>query len=209
MSEVTTLRLLLVRHGETDLNREHRMQGRTDRPLNDRGRRQLGALAERLRDERIDAAWASDLVRARDSARILAAPHGLAVSEDPRLREQDFGDWEGAVWPGLESVAAPGDVDRFLADADFHPPGGESKSEVLARLDSFFAERFAVAAGETILVVSHGGPVQVLLHAALSIPWSTAKRLYASNGGLTEMLRVDGYWRLVTFDGKSHLRGLA
>ena len=87
--------LLLVRHGETDWNAEGRLQGHTDRPLNDYGRRQAQALADRLAGEDIDAVYASDLSRARETAEILAAKHGLTVVVDPDLREKNWGNWEG------------------------------------------------------------------------------------------------------------------
>jgi broad specificity phosphatase PhoE len=87
--------LLLVRHGETDWNAEGKLQGHTDRPLNDCGRRQAKALAGRLAAERIDAVYASDLSRARETAEILGEKLGLAVVVDPDLREKNWGTWEG------------------------------------------------------------------------------------------------------------------
>jgi broad specificity phosphatase PhoE len=87
--------LLLVRHGETDWNAEGKLQGHTDRPLNDFGRRQAQALADRLAGESIDAVYASDLSRARETAEILGAKLGLPVLVDPDLREKNWGNWEG------------------------------------------------------------------------------------------------------------------
>jgi len=87
--------LLLVRHGETDWNAEGKLQGHTDRPLNDYGRRQAQALADRLAGESIDAVYASDLSRARETAEILGEQFGLAVVVDPDLREKNWGNWEG------------------------------------------------------------------------------------------------------------------
>ena len=87
--------LLLVRHGETDWNAEGKLQGHTDRPLNDYGRRQAQALADRLAGEAIDAVYASDLSRARETAEILGARLGLPVVVDPDLREKNWGSWEG------------------------------------------------------------------------------------------------------------------
>ncbi|HWX09771.1 MAG TPA: histidine phosphatase family protein, partial [Gaiellaceae bacterium] len=85
--------LLLVRHGETDWNAEGRLQGHTDRPLNEHGRRQAHALAERLAGDDIAAVYASDLARARETAEILGAKLGLPVSRDAGLRERDWGNW--------------------------------------------------------------------------------------------------------------------
>ncbi len=87
--------LLLVRHGETDWNAEGKLQGHTDRPLNDYGRRQAQVLADRLAGESIDAVYASDLSRARETAEILGEKLGLAVAVDPDLREKNWGNWEG------------------------------------------------------------------------------------------------------------------
>ena len=87
--------LLLVRHGETDWNAEGKLQGHTDRPLNDYGRRQAQALADRLAGKSIDAVYASDLSRARETAEILGAKLGLPVVVDPDLREKNWGNWEG------------------------------------------------------------------------------------------------------------------
>ena len=86
---------LLVRHGETDWNAEGRLQGHTDRPLNESGRRQARELAERLADEQVDAVYASDLARARETAAIVGDRIGLPVVLAPDLREKDWGSWEG------------------------------------------------------------------------------------------------------------------
>src|SRR3954469_18439411 len=91
--------LLLVRHGETDWNAEGKLQGHTDRPLNDYGRRQAEALAERLAEERVDAVYARDLARTRETAEIVGARLGLPVVLDPDLRERNWGTWEGLT-PG-------------------------------------------------------------------------------------------------------------
>ena len=87
--------LLLVRHGETDWNAEGRLQGHTDRPLNDYGRRQAAALAEELAGREIDAIYASDLARARETAEIVAARIGLPVALDVGLREKNWGSLGG------------------------------------------------------------------------------------------------------------------
>src|SRR3712207_5307832 len=84
--------LLLVRHGETDWNRDHKWQGHTGPPLNEVGRRQATELAEQVTD--VDVIYSSDTIRAKETAEIIAARLGLAVETDSRLREVDFGRWE-------------------------------------------------------------------------------------------------------------------
>src|SRR4029079_16051617 len=87
--------ILLARHGETDWNVERRVQGHSDTPLNDRGRGQGRALAEELAGEPIDAVYSSDLLRAHETARIVAEQRGLDVTRSRDLCEKNVGTWEG------------------------------------------------------------------------------------------------------------------
>jgi len=127
---VTTL--LLVRHGETDWNADGRLQGHTDRPLSEFGRRQARQLAEELADEELDAIYASDLSRARETAQVVGARLGLAAVLDPDLREKDWGTWEGLTAVEREQVELAGESteahkDRVLGAlkriAERHPGG--------------------------------------------------------------------------------------
>jgi broad specificity phosphatase PhoE len=145
---VTTL--LLVRHGETDWNAEGRLQGHTDRPLNEFGRRQAAALAERLADDGIDAVYASDLARARETAEILAERLGLPVATDPDLRERNWGNWEGLTGSERDRVDYVGE------ERDAH---GERVIRAVRRI----AEQHP---GERIVVVTHGGSLRRIQVAA-------------------------------------------
>src|SRR5262249_58138144 len=98
----------LARHGETDWNRARRWQGHADRPLTERGRAQAVALAERLADIALDAIYASDLRRARETADFVAARQGLAVLELRELREVDVGSWEGLTREEAEETFPEG-----------------------------------------------------------------------------------------------------
>ena len=128
-------RILLVRHGETEWNAAGRVQGWTDSPLSDRGRAQAARLAARLAAFPLAAVYASDLSRARDTARALAAPHGLPVLDDPGLRERCYGDWEGLTLSELEA-RYPDAWDRYHRQRalDVLIPGGETWEEVAARV---------------------------------------------------------------------------
>jgi broad specificity phosphatase PhoE len=145
---VTTL--LLVRHGETDWNAEGRLQGHTDRPLNDVGRRQAAALAQRLADDGIDTVSASDLARARETAEILAERLGLPVATDPDLRERNWGNWEGLTGSERDRVDYVGE------ERDAH---GERVIRAVRRI----AEQHP---GERIVVVTHGGSLRRIQVAA-------------------------------------------
>ena len=149
--------LLLARHGETDWNRELRIQGSSDIELNGLGRRQAQALAQELTDVDLDAVYASDLARARQTAEAVAATHGLEVRFDPRLRERSFGSWEGLT---REDIAE-------LPHGSQHD--GESDEEVRARVLEAINEIAAAHPGEQVLVVSHGGALNALWHHALGV----------------------------------------
>jgi broad specificity phosphatase PhoE len=136
--------LLLVRHGETDWNAEGRLQGHTDTPLNDYGRRQAAALAETLAGDGIDALYASDLARARETAEILGARLGLVVELDPDLREKDWGTWEGLTPMEREAV-------EFVGEST-----DEHRERTLRALRAI-AERHPE---QSVLVVTHGGSVR-------------------------------------------------
>ena len=155
--------LLLVRHGETDWNAEGRLQGHTDRPLNDYGRRQAAALADRLvADDTIDAVYASDLARARETAEILAGRLGLPVVTDPDLRERNWGNWEGLTGSERDRVEYVGE------ERDAH---GERVIRAVRRI----AEQHP---GQRILVVTHGGSMRRIQVARTGwrCPWPRTAR---------------------------------
>lgn len=201
-------RLLYLRHGETDMNRDHQMQGVPGISLNPRGREQLARAAGRLEGEGISRIVASDLDRARESAEIVADRLGLPVTTDPRLREQDLGEWEGKSWPRLAEFTSDEEVEGFLCDLDFAPAGGETKRSVLTRTTTVFEELRESHPGETVLAVSHGGPLLVFTYEVLRIPFDERNRFYAMNGSLTEFEVIDGIWRLVTLNEMHYMRGV-
>ena len=152
MDETT---ILLVRHGETDWNAERRVQGTTDRPLNDTGRAQARALADRLAEVPLAAVYSSDLSRALETARAVADTRDLRVTPDPRLRERDFGTWEGMT--DLEIL------ERF-PEASTGPWGdAETRSELELRVLAALRRISERHTGETVLVVTHGGPLRAML----------------------------------------------
>jgi broad specificity phosphatase PhoE len=157
--------LYLARHGQTDDNIEPiRVQGFTDTPLNDTGRRQAAELAERVVGLDIASLWSSDLGRARATAEIVGARIGLDVRLDPRLREANRGDWEGRRFIDIERE----EPDRYAAwrraGERFRFPGGESLQEQLERVSAALSD--ARREGKLpALVVCHGGSIRVALCA--------------------------------------------
>jgi broad specificity phosphatase PhoE len=152
--------LLLVRHGETDWNREGRWQGGSNTSLNDLGREQARKLAAEL-DGDIDVIYSSDLARARETAEIVAAKLGLEVRVDPRLRERSFGSWEGLTMPEIEERFA--DSHRRWREGE--GPGAddaEKFEDFSARVNDFLADVLRLHTGEQVLVISHGGSIRVI-----------------------------------------------
>jgi broad specificity phosphatase PhoE len=148
---VTTL--LLVRHGETDWNAEGRLQGHTDTPLNELGRRQARALAEELAGDGIEAVYSSDLARARETAEIVGARLGLPVALEPDLRERDWGTWEGLTGAERERV-------ELVAEAT-----EEHRERTLHALRAIASRH----AGGRVLVVTHGGSLRRVQAAVTGI----------------------------------------
>jgi broad specificity phosphatase PhoE len=154
---VTTL--LLVRHGETDWNAAGLLQGHTDRPLSDFGRRQARQLAEELEGEPFDAVYASDLARARETAEIAGERLGLPVVLDADLREKDWGSWEGLT-------AVERDRVEFVGEST------EAHRERILRALTRIAERHP---GGRVLVVTHGGSMRRVQTAALGMALPVAE----------------------------------
>ncbi len=143
--------LLLVRHGETDWNAVGRLQGHTDRPLTDYGRRQAAKLADELAGEEFDAVYASDLARARETADIVAEQLRLPVVQDPDLREKNWGSWEGLT-------AVERDRVEFV---------GESTEQHQARMFRALERISRRYPHGNVLVVTHGGSMRRVQTAVL------------------------------------------
>jgi broad specificity phosphatase PhoE len=157
------LRLLFIRHGSSTWNDERRIQGQLDPPLSEKGREQARRLAERLHDTPIDGFYSSDLARARDTAEFIAAQVGRQPELLPELREVALGEWEGL---NREEIIAryPAEWERW---AD-HPswdivPGGEGSEAFEGRVGAAIEGLIARHSTGRVLVVTHGGVIQVAL----------------------------------------------
>ncbi len=200
--------ILAIRHGETAWNREGRLQGHLNLPLNELGVRQAERLGAALADHSIDAVYASDLDRAAVTARHVAAPHGLAVRLDMRLRERAFGVHEGKLWTEIET-AFPEDALRWRRrDPAFEPPGGESLSTLYARCIGVVSELAAAHAGQTIAVVAHGGVLDCLYRAATRIDLQAPRSWVLGNASVNRVLHSPQGFSLVGWNDDQHLQGL-
>ncbi len=153
-------RIILARHGETDWNLERRVQGHADAPLNDTGRAQARALAAALAADRIDAVYSSDLLRAHETARIVAQPRGLEVTAIRDLRERHFGTWEGLT---DDEIFA-----RYPEASSGSWGDGETREQMTRRVLDALSRISESHPDGHVLVVSHGGPLRaVLVHCGV------------------------------------------
>ena len=155
--------LLIVRHGETDWNRDARWQGHADTPLNERGREQARELAASI--DGVDAIYSSDLARARETAEILAERLGLEVQADARLRERGFGAWEGLTHDDIQSRFAE-EHRRWRAGEGFGAADAEPYETMRRRVEDFLEEIVLRHPSGTVLVVTHGGTARVVYAVA-------------------------------------------
>jgi probable phosphoglycerate mutase len=204
-------KLLVIRHGHAEGNAEHRFIGQTDVPLDDLGRLQARALANRLEGTPIDRIVSSDLVRAIDTITPLAEAIGVPIERDPRLREIANGEWSGllpeeisARWPDLWAAYRSGE--------DVHRPGGEQWSTVRERVVA--AAREHSSSGGVIVLCTHGGAGLNLAMWATGFPAGgnifMGKLGALGNTSITTIeIRADSedQARLVGFNDVGHLAG--
>ena len=199
------IRLLLVRHGTTAWNREGRYQGQTNVPLDKTGVQQALALRSRLAREEIGAIYASDLKRAWQTASAIAVPHALVIRPEPRLREIDFGIWDGSTYHEIKQ-RSPEALAAWEADPlNAAPHGGESLGQVTARVRAALDDIARVHRGQTVVVVAHGGSLQVLLCLVLGLVPNARWQFRLSAASLSELQLYEGGAVLTRLSDCSHL----
>ena len=173
-------RFFVVRHGETAENTQMRYLGKSDRPLTENGKRQASLVAEALSQVPVGIVASSPLRRAADTAARISEACGVELRIDPRLEEGSFGSWEGRT---RDEVLKLGDQDaallaRWESDPSCSPPGGESIISVQERILGAVEELAAQFAGNSVVLVSHVGPIKALLAAVMDTPLQSTRRLF-------------------------------
>lgn len=189
-------RLILIRHGETTWNREERIQGQRDAPLNALGRAQAARTARhlveagQLRD--VSVIHSSDLSRALDTARAIVALTGLPLMVNASLRERHFGELEGVTYAEWRAADAES-LRRFRAgDPDYGPPGGETARDFLARCVAAIEHVVTTSDAATVAVVTHGGVVSSLYRHSEALGHASERTWSVPNASVSEW-RV--HWR--------------
>jgi broad specificity phosphatase PhoE len=196
-----SVELVCVRHGRTAWNAVRRFQGRTDVPLDDEGRAQARSLARLLAGDRFDAAVASDLSRARETAEIILAGGPPPLVLDERLREMAFGTWEGLTWDEIV-VRYPEAADRDPARPRFFTPeGGESFEDVCARIAPALADVAArVGPDGRALVVAHAGVLHAIVRVLVPEAEADALSVRFSPASATRFVGSDGVYRIASLN---------
>jgi len=202
-------RIVAIRHGETAWNVDTRIQGQLDIGLNAAGRWQAERLARALADEPLDAIYTSDLARAADTARALAAGRGVELRAEPGLRERGFGFFEGMTFAEIEQ-RHPDDSRRWRQrEADFAPGGGERLADFAARAVGAVAAIAARHRGQHIAVVSHGGVLDALYRAASRIALDAPRTWQLGNASINRLLHGEHGFTLVGWADRFHLEDAA
>lgn len=179
-------KLILVRHGETDMNRQGVMQGRIDSPLNEAGKQQAKVLAQVLRSEPLCEIWTSPLKRALATAKIISAPQQKQLKRCDELIERDFGVFEGR--PFAELVQFEKDSNQPMLELTI--PKAEPMVSLVERAENL-AQQLRSHAFDTLLVVGHSGHFRPLLGSLLSLEFDDWFNLPLYNGCLSSLLIND------------------
>ena len=197
--------LLFIRHGETDWNRQGRFQGQIDVPLNDTGLAQARRLAARLAKEAHDALFTSDLQRARQTAAPLAAAWARTPVALAGLREQSFGLLEGLDAPTIQAQHPVLWAGWLQQDADFAAPGGESQRQFHTRVLTAVHELANAHVGRRLVVVTHGGVLDMLWRSAHGLALSGLRECPIPNTGVNRLRWAGGALQIDVWGDAAHL----
>jgi probable phosphoglycerate mutase len=198
-------RFIVVRHGETQWNVEARVQGHGDSPLTAAGIAQAEAVAQRLAGERFDVLLSSDLGRAAQTARRIAARCGHPIVTDARLRERHFGAGEGLTYDEI-GILYPDAFSRTReTDPDFVIPGGESRRAFHERVTAAFEALAREHAGRRVAVITHGGVLAALYRFIHGIAVATPHKVPITNAAFNLVACDAGRWSVEAWDDSAHL----
>ena len=201
-------RLLLVRHGVTEFNSARRFAGYSDVELSAAGCRQVERLRDRLVDDKIDAVYSSDLRRALVTAEVISSGHKVDIVTCPELREVNYGNVEGLTFEEISRLYP--DVAESLINFSLRLrfPGGEGFEEFIERTSKFLDKLKRHTPSQTILIVSHSGPLRVLICHLLGMDLKHWRQISLDNASLSI---VETYPRgaiLSRLNDAAHLRGV-
>ena len=204
-STMHATRIIAIRHGETAWNVDTRIQGQLDIGLNETGRWQAHRVAEALSSEPIQAIYASDLLRAWDTARAISSATRGALHRHEGLRERGFGDFQGKTFVEIEAMW-PEQAQRWRQrDPQWSPPGGETLLQVSERIIRTTTELAAQHVGGQIVLVAHGGVMDALYRAATRQDVQTPRNWKLGNAAINRLLWTPEGLSLIGWADTRHL----
>jgi len=198
-------RILAIRHGETAWNVATRIQGQLDIPLNETGLWQARRLAFAVADEAVDAIYASDLLRAHETALAIARVIHRPVIAETGLRERGFGTFEGYTFKEIETLWPEQSLRWRKRELDFSPGGGESIPVFYERCVGTATRLAAAHPGQTICLVAHGGVLDCLYRAAAHIDLRAPRTWQLGNASINRLLYSAGGFSLIGWSDSLHL----
>jgi len=203
---VAEARILLIRHGETEWNREGRIQGyHADSPLTATGREQARAVAERLAREDIDTLYSSDAGRTRETVEPIGKATRLPVAYEKALRERNYGVFEGRTYKEVE-LEHPEAFQKFRTrDPHYVPPSGESTVQFHDRVVAALERIVAGVAGKCVAVVTHGGVLGMMYRHVTGTPLDSKRSYSMHNASINRFLYSGEHWSIEAWGDVEHL----
>ena len=199
------MRLILVRHGQTEWNAGGRYQGQSNVALSDTGRKQARFLAERFPVRQLDAIYTSDLDRAKETAECVGKRLGLTVYQEKAFRELSFGDWEGLTYQEISSRWPEEAEKLFTAPDELVIPHGETFRDLQKRaLDKIYS-LYEKHIDQTVAVFAHGAINKTILAGLMHIPLHYLWSLRQDNTAVNILRLDDGYVMVELINSTSHL----
>jgi alpha-ribazole phosphatase len=199
------MRLILVRHGQTEWNAGGRYQGQSNVALSDTGRKQARFLAERFPVRQLDAIYTSDLDRAKETAECVGKRLGLTVCPEKAFRELSFGDWEGLTYQEISSRWPEEAEKLFTAPDELVIPHGETFRDLQKRaLDKIYS-LYEKHIDQTVAVFAHGAINKTILAGLMHIPLHYLWSLRQDNTAVNILRLDDGYVMVELINSTSHL----
>ena len=199
------MRLILVRHGQTEWNADGRYQGQSNVALSDTGRKQAKFLAERFPVKCLDAIYSSDLDRAKETAECVGEKLGVPVHPEKAFRELSFGDWEGLTYQQITARWPEESHKLFTAPDELEIPNGETfralQNRALAKID----ELCKAHVNQTIGIFAHGAINKTILAGLMHIPLHYLWSLRQDNTAVNILRLDDGYVTVELINSTSHL----
>lgn len=207
MSFKKTTTFFLVRHGETPWTAERRYQGLSDTSLSAVGLKQSRELAKRLKSLKIDRIYTSRLKRTKETALAVSKALKLKLTSDGRLNEFHFGAWEGRTAKEMLASREPAFL-KWCSGKWVNPPQGESLKGFKSRVGGFFKETLERNRGKNLLLISHGGPIKMMIFEALNLSFRSFWNLRIDTASISVITCYSDFAQLTLLNDTGHLQTL-